>query len=1182
MNKIFRIASVFALACAALVYTGCTKDFSQDINGVNEKADNALVQIESLKTAVAKLEAFQSQAEVELAALKADKADKAQVAADIQAALSTANANLETAKNALSAAIATAKGEAIAEAEQYAKGLFDQAEAHIEQAVSSLTAAYKAADQALSTEFTAKYNELKSSLAALTGRVEKLENRIQAINWVKSQYIDDNDGEGYGINTFDGKNKKAVLKASFKVVPESAAAALTADKLAVEFIPTKAWAIGDTLIFNASHVFVAETGRETGILDLIIVVDSAKVSKPVAKAVFNEKRDLLFALKVKDAEIATDIESDLASAEYWYQLDGDILEQAELYHGSEAQETNSLELPTLNIAWDDVESKTIIDDTWSVKFADLTIDEVCAIFDLQKSSFKYNTKLLPGSVAQDTIAFNSSNAVNLLPISVKVAEAKPGFVGSTAALCWYIYYDAPAAAQQPVAISLPGLANLVQQVNIVASMGTVFTSEPVSIKWDIDSWDATQFPIDDEYKTLEVDGEMTDIAARAGNENNKLASENLHCYLTPEAFAKLKTFAAAKQVDSCLNIALHGLAEGADPSFVWVDRTHLDFNLNNGSAWVWPAKDSTVVYVNAYFVSDNQKYYVVGVPVTWGTAPKKNQPVVTLTGEIGYRADSATFQNMLDDVIAEDVIAALDAPAKDVYADFLANLVGTTSVAKTGYSAGKQKNTAAQVMPVKLFNQASKADSSLFVLKVKEPNTNALYGKTYKDSVCYSAWGLNFPVKFQATVKDAPKYAFKFQEDSHVTITDAAAKKGVVDVKLVPSGIENFLIPETINLKQLVHITRPAGAPSIVSAEYPLVWIKVKEVVDTAYVSGDTLAMYSGISFNEHALGSEMSYSKNAHLYSTIGGLENEFLLSQNCPIAWNGATVNRFTLKLALMVDAQEIDECTLTFKTTNPVLSVAGKAIEVPTATVTEGGVNIQPIDVHGLLNGLQSKVLYQPETNPTDTVNVFGANGYVNRSYTQTTAHSHYYTYGSNSTTAYTGNYSSDYWAAFKAEPEGYAEAYPANGVKYYFGVPSEAGDWYAFTSLVNNRTGVMAFVANKAKWTWSGTTVADKPISQNADMFVGGLEYHAVYYDCTTDWNTYDYGTYDYTHYLYPYYDVDTDAYITLLEGTGIVNDITVNIPVVVTSRYTGYVDVEAAAPKFEANNVESAIKVTFKK
>lgn len=1176
MNKIFRIASVFALACAALVYTGCTKDFSQDINGVNEKADNALVQIESLKTAVAKLEAFQSQAEVELAALKADKADKAQVAADIQAALSTANANLQTAKNALEAAIATAKGEAIAEAEAYADGLFAEAEAHINQAVASLTTAYQAADQALSTEFTTKYNELKSALNALTGRVEKLENRIQAINWVKSYSLDDYSGEGYGINTFDGKNKKAVLKASFKVVPESAAAALTADKLAVEFIPTRAWAIGDTLVFNASHVFVAETGRETGILDLIIVVDSAKVSEPVAKAVFDEQRDLLFALKVKDAEIATDIESDLASAEHFGVLDGDILEHAELYHGTEAQETKSLELPELMIAWDDVESKTIIDDTWSVKFADLTIDEVCAIFDLQKSSFKYNTKLLSGSVAQDTIAFSASNAVNLLPISVKVAEAKPGFVGSTAALCWYIYYDAPAAAQQPVAISLPGLASLVQQVSIVPSMGTVFTSKPVSIKWDINSWDATQFPIDDEYKTLEVDGEMTDIAARAGNETNKLAAEDVQCFLTPEAFAKLKTFAAAKQVDSCQAITANGLAAGADPSFVWVDRTHLDFSLNNGSAWVWPAKDSTVVYVNAYFVSDNQKYYVVGVPVTWGTAPKKNQPVVTLTGEIGYRADSATFQNMLDDVIAEDVIAALDAPAtKDVYADFLANLVGTTGVSKTGYSAGKQKNTAAQEMPVKLFNQASKADSSLFVLSVKEPKTNALYGKTYKDSVCYSAWGLNFPVKFQATVKDAPKYAFKFQEDSHVTITDAAAKKGVVDVKLVPSGIENELIPETINLKQIVHVTRPAGAPSIVSDEYPLVWIKVKKVVDTAYVSGDTLAMYSGISFNEHALGSEMSYSKDAHLYSTIGGLENEFLLSQNCPIAWNDATVNRFTLKLALMVDAQEIDECTLTFKTTNPVLSVAGKAIEVPTAAVTQGGVNSQPIDVHGLLNGLQSKVLYQPEIAPLDTVNVFAENGYVDFNDHVMAAPTHYYTYGSDSTDdAFTGGFDADVWAAYKADPEGDAEN--------YFGVPSEDGDWYAFTSLDNNRTGIKAFVANKAAWTWSGPTVTDKPISQNADMFVGGLEYHAVYVDYVHDWSDTEYAPYAFTHFLYPYYDVDTDAYITLLEGTSTVNDITVNIPVVVTSKYTGYVDVEAAAPKFEANNVESAIKVTFKK
>lgn len=113
MKKIFRMALVFALAGATLMYTGCTKDYDEDINAANQKIESLVAQhaadVAALKndlsTAVSNLEAAYKKADDAVtAAYKAADADL-QKAIDANKAAIDAN---KTAIDANKAAIADA------------------------------------------------------------------------------------------------------------------------------------------------------------------------------------------------------------------------------------------------------------------------------------------------------------------------------------------------------------------------------------------------------------------------------------------------------------------------------------------------------------------------------------------------------------------------------------------------------------------------------------------------------------------------------------------------------------------------------------------------------------------------------------------------------------------------------------------------------------------------------------------------------------------------------------------------------------------------------------------------------------------------------------------------------------------------------------------------------------------
>ena len=195
MNKIIRIASVFALACAALLYTGCTKDFSEDIARLEDqkatKADVAAVN--------EALNAYKQEANAAIDAIKAELPNKANVA-DLNA-LKTRVDGIETIANTNKADIAALQTKVgtvetqlqgfIAQAETELTGLKDK-DTELAQAIADVKTAYEAGDAALQAKI-AKLDSLndvahaaikvayEAADAALQAKIDTLETRATAL-----------------------------------------------------------------------------------------------------------------------------------------------------------------------------------------------------------------------------------------------------------------------------------------------------------------------------------------------------------------------------------------------------------------------------------------------------------------------------------------------------------------------------------------------------------------------------------------------------------------------------------------------------------------------------------------------------------------------------------------------------------------------------------------------------------------------------------------------------------------------------------------------------------------------------------------------------------------------------------------------------------------------------------------
>lgn len=180
MNKIIRFASVIALACASLVYVGCTKDFSGDVNRLENQDQAITQQVQSLE---------KSLADFKTTAMNAIDANKAELGAkydELKAAISglqTTDANLDKAIGEVSASVNSALA-SIAKLETTDKNLQAQID-ELAKAVEANKAACDAQVKVLKDELA----QLLAAFGASSEEIEAVLARLDAENKYASSQI---------------------------------------------------------------------------------------------------------------------------------------------------------------------------------------------------------------------------------------------------------------------------------------------------------------------------------------------------------------------------------------------------------------------------------------------------------------------------------------------------------------------------------------------------------------------------------------------------------------------------------------------------------------------------------------------------------------------------------------------------------------------------------------------------------------------------------------------------------------------------------------------------------------------------------------------------------------------------------------------------------------------------------
>lgn len=190
MKKIFRMALVFALAGATLMYTGCTKDYDEDINAANQKID-AIANQHAADVAALKNDLSTAVSNLESAYKKADDA--------VTAAYKAADADLQKAIDANKAAI-DANAAAIAENKKAIEEAGDAIDAINEELKTfatkeELAGAKKELTEALAAEKKALEEKIAAEVKTLTDSLNAVKARLTAVADDLGKQITDLDGK---------------------------------------------------------------------------------------------------------------------------------------------------------------------------------------------------------------------------------------------------------------------------------------------------------------------------------------------------------------------------------------------------------------------------------------------------------------------------------------------------------------------------------------------------------------------------------------------------------------------------------------------------------------------------------------------------------------------------------------------------------------------------------------------------------------------------------------------------------------------------------------------------------------------------------------------------------------------------------------------------------------------------
>ena len=271
MKKIIRIASVIALASASLLYVGCTKDFSADIAKTNQDVAALNQKIETLNSTVQTINGTVENLKTTKADLSAVNAlgDKVTTAegkiTTLGGKIDDLDGKLTSTKNDLTAAIATAKQEAIDAASADAATKLAAAKTELEGVINgvkakvdSLEAFTVAQTDSLRKDVDslyANYEALEARIAALEGKVNALAVRVTSIVAVPSMNAEFREFYFYPIDT-------TFFTTTFAVTPKAAVKNINPEDLKVNFKEGLTRVAGLDTTFNVAKVVADETKGE--------------------------------------------------------------------------------------------------------------------------------------------------------------------------------------------------------------------------------------------------------------------------------------------------------------------------------------------------------------------------------------------------------------------------------------------------------------------------------------------------------------------------------------------------------------------------------------------------------------------------------------------------------------------------------------------------------------------------------------------------------------------------------------------------------------------------------------------------------------------------------------------------------------------------------------------------------
>ena len=820
MKKIFRLALVFAFAGAALMYTGCTKDYSEEINNLDQKVN---AQDKKLTDAIEEARSLAA-----LAATKADLQNYAKLS-DLNSAIEALEGNYDGTLEDLADDIANLKK--AVEALQSEEGL------------------------------TGKVNSALKSIAEL----EALYDQIQSIVLVPTDIEADAaivfDPYDFGREFGRGPELYAA-KVLYQVFPAEFAAEVgtkyTPEALVV---PVRK---GVDVDFTLETNFI-KADPTTGFVEVSYVII------PDHESLFHQPnldKGYAVSLKLTDEASHTEIASEYYVVEHEHSDVIDLIETAVIAKDGKVLHPHSNTFRTIQLLYDNLEAEEEFFEGGEIAFEDYygnlytkaeveamfggrykVVDETDIylwgyIFDEEDEEY-YWVPLLEDEV----FAINGEPAVmtpygeddwdglylfDADPVTVgiacKTAEEAAKWIESEAIAYKYIGF-ADAAATDTAWFSYEEDGETYwdfayNYAEIVPSYAEAITySDPIDIYWNWQNWNY-ESDTPSGYELAYDSSLPANVAPFTNKEGDDFCDIRQFCgflseadfnYLLEKGNGDISAFIGP---DGTPNHRFDEETRHYDMAMAFASKSTIAASVFGKHDGYWPKEDQTFYAVWA-FLPENDTYLLV-VPVNVYTKPAKFDRTIEIEDEIEFGDHTYTIENLVDSIWTKEFEDALVRGVRPVNSPDTYPFASQRDCAKycffeeqrTNFNFFKCTLNGKPIVPpfyggdwINPFNDESGFEEAGLPTDFGIAwDAEVVYEDVLKFDIHFDVYNTTFKVHLTLNVEEDPGYALSFIPSDRVTIS---ADK---DTAYVYAPINKTTgIPEVVSLNQVVKLTSPAS-----------------------------------------------------------------------------------------------------------------------------------------------------------------------------------------------------------------------------------------------------------------------------------------------------------------------------------------------------------------------------------